>query len=187
MAGGRGQIRLAPPPVDARWDPSTLPTEDGDEEPRWSELQLASRDGDIQRVVEILSGQKDDSLRLEIVNQPAVGYYGQTALQAACVHGHETIARILLEAGADLNAPGGNNIYRNAFELACGTGDCPSHHRTIAPTRATNLVLQETLILFAFYSMRAPLRTRSRSQDTKAARRSKPQLRGDTRPSCCFF
>ncbi|KAH6648343.1 ankyrin repeat protein [Truncatella angustata] len=122
IAGARGRIRLAPSPADARWDPSTLPTEEADEEPRWTELQLASRDGDIQRINELLSRHKDNRMKLEIVNEPAIGYYGQTALQAACMKGHETVARALLEAGANVNAPGGNNIYRTAFELACGTG-----------------------------------------------------------------
>jgi ankyrin repeat protein len=57
------------------------------------------------------------------VNQPAIGYYGQTALQAACTRGHEAVVQSLVDAGANINAPGGNNIYRNAFELACGTGE----------------------------------------------------------------
>jgi ankyrin repeat protein len=132
IAGPRGRNRLTPSPVDARWDPSTLPTEEADEEPRWTELQLASRSGDIQRVNELLSRCRDSSSRLEIVNQPAIGYYGQTALQAACMRGHETVARSLLEAGAKLNAPGGNNMHRNAFELACGTGE--SYSQTLTST-----------------------------------------------------
>ena len=114
--------------MDARWDPSTLPTEETDEEPRWTELQIASRNGDVQRVNELLSQCENNSSRLEIVNEPAIGYYGQTALQAACIRGHETVARSLLEAGANVNAPGGNNIYRNAFELACGTGQFTTKH-----------------------------------------------------------
>lgn len=40
------------------------------------------------------------------------------------MRGHHLVAQALIEAGADVNAPGGNNIYRNAFELACGTGWC---------------------------------------------------------------
>ena len=123
IAGARGQRHLTPSPVDARWDPTTLPTDEADEEPRWTELQLASRSGDIQRVNKLLSRCSNDSSRLELVNQPAIGYYGQTALQAACMRGHEVVARSLLEAGAELNAPGGNNMHRNAFELACGAGE----------------------------------------------------------------
>lgn len=38
------------------------------------------------------------------------------------MRGHYPVAQVLIEAGADVNAPGGNNIYRNAFEFACGTG-----------------------------------------------------------------
>lgn len=61
--------------------------------------------------------------RARIVNAPPQGWYGQTALQAACMHEHDEAVRILLDAGADIGAPGGNNIYRNAFEYACGTGE----------------------------------------------------------------
>ncbi|KAJ5132306.1 ankyrin repeat-containing protein [Penicillium atrosanguineum] len=45
---------------------------------------------------------------------PPKGYYGQTALQAASYNGHLTVAKILLAAGADVNAPGGNNGGRTA-------------------------------------------------------------------------
>jgi ankyrin repeat protein len=139
LAGASGWHRLAPSPVDARWDPSTLLAEGADKEPRWSDLQIAARDGDIERVTEILSRYEDDSQKLEIVNQPAIGYYGQTALQAACTYAHEAVVRALLEAGANINAPGGNNMYRNAFELACGTGG--SCNQTITSTRITDAAL----------------------------------------------
>lgn len=56
------------------------------------------------------------------MNAPPEGWYSQTALQAACMREHEDVVRVLLSAGADIGAPGGNNIYMNAFELACGTG-----------------------------------------------------------------
>ncbi|KAI1874397.1 hypothetical protein JX265_004605 [Neoarthrinium moseri] len=118
-----GRIRLAPPAVSAKWDPSTLPTEEADDEPRWSEIQLESRDGDVQLVKKALSQYPDKSLKFEIVNQPAIGYYGQTALEAACMNGYQTVVQVLLEAGAHVNAPGGNNVYRTAFELACGIGN----------------------------------------------------------------
>lgn len=70
----------------------------------------------------ILSACDSITQRLEVVNHPPMGYYGQTALQATSMRGHDLVAQALIEAGADVNAPGGNNIYRNAFELACGTG-----------------------------------------------------------------
>lgn len=108
--------------LDAKWDPTPLLTEEDDEEPKWTELQLASRIGDLERVTEILSACDSVAHRLEVVNHPPVGYYGQTALQAASMRGHHLVARALIEAGADVHAPGGNNVYRNAFELACGTG-----------------------------------------------------------------
>lgn len=58
-----------------------------------------------------------------MVNEPPVGWYGQTALQAACMREHLDVVKMLLDAGADIAAPGGNNIYMNAFEVACGTGN----------------------------------------------------------------
>lgn len=73
----------------------------------------------------ILSHYDDDgdsAQKAAVVNEPPVGWYGQTALQAACIMEHVDVARMLLEAGADIAAPGGNNIYMNAFEVACGTG-----------------------------------------------------------------
>lgn len=123
--------RLAPAPPDARWDPTALPSdnEDGDEddEPRWTELQLAAREGNPVRVNEILARYNLDAAeRLRVVNAPPEGWYSQTALQAACMREHEEVVRILLDAGADIGAPGGNNIYMNAFELACGTGTLSS-------------------------------------------------------------
>lgn len=108
--------------LDAKWDPTPLLTEDEDEEPKWTELQLASRIGDLVRVTEILSACDSVAQKLEVVNHPPMGYYGQTALQAASMRGHHLVAQALIEAGADVHAPGGNNVYRNAFELACGTG-----------------------------------------------------------------
>lgn len=114
--------RLAPEPTDSRWDPETLPDDEDDDEPRWTELQIASRKGDLGRVTELLSSCKTSEQRRALVNAQAVGWYGQTALQAACFHEREEVVQALLDAGADISAPGGNNIYRNAFEYACGTG-----------------------------------------------------------------
>lgn len=108
-----GATRL-PRAMDAAWDP-TLQTEDGDEY-CWSELQLAARSGDIEAVKGILS--KDPSA----VNEPAHGYYGQTALIAACMQGHEAVVKALLAAGADVHFSEGNNFQRNALQIACGQG-----------------------------------------------------------------
>lgn len=129
---------------DANWDPTPLSIEDEDDEPKWTELQLASRIGDLPHVKEILSACDSVSQRLEVVNHPPVGYYGQTALQAAAMNCHYLVAQTLVEAGADVNAPGGNNIYRNAFEFACGTGWCrPGNMRSIFAL-ITNCIQQET-------------------------------------------
>lgn len=58
-----------------------------------------------------------------MANERPAGWYGQTALQAACTREHVNVVEVLLEAGAEIAAPGGNNIYMNAFEVACGTGN----------------------------------------------------------------
>lgn len=68
----------------------------------WTELQLAAKDGDIAKARALIDSDVD-------INAPASGYYGNTALQAACLFGNEDVARLLIERGADVNAPGGNN------------------------------------------------------------------------------
>ncbi len=102
-------------PLDAAWDP-TLLTEDSDEY-CWTPLQLAARGGELQRVKEILAANPS------AVNDPPRGYYGQTALQAACMHGHEDVVELLLAAGADIHFCGGNNFQRSALQIACGQGN----------------------------------------------------------------
>ncbi|RFU82187.1 ankyrin repeat [Trichoderma arundinaceum] len=103
------------PPLDAAWDPS-LPTEDSDEY-CWTPLQLAARSGVLQVVRQILASNPS------AVNDPPHGYYGQTALQAACIQGHADIVRYLLEAGADVHFCGGNNFQRTGLQIACGEGN----------------------------------------------------------------
>ncbi len=39
------------------------------------------------------------------VNRPVYFYYGVTALQFSAIKGHLSLARILVEHGADMNAP----------------------------------------------------------------------------------
>lgn len=102
------------PPMDAAWDP-TLETEDGDEY-CWTKLQLSSRSGQLDIVKEILATEP------EAANEPARGYYGQTALVAACMQGHEAVVEALLAAGADVHYSEGNNCQRNALQIACGQG-----------------------------------------------------------------
>ncbi|KAL7920744.1 ankyrin repeat-containing domain protein [Trichoderma austrokoningii] len=103
-------------PLDAAWDPS-LPTEDVDEY-CWTPLQLAARSGDIQAVRDILASQGRSA-----VNDAPRGYYGQTALQAACMQGHEDVVKYLLDAGADVHFCGGNNFQRTGLQIACGQGN----------------------------------------------------------------
>lgn len=103
-------------PLDAAWDPS-LPTEDIDEY-CWTPLQLAARSGDLQAVRDIIFSSGPSA-----VNDPPRGYYGQTALQAACMQGHEDVVKHLLDAGADVHFCGGNNFQRTGLQIACGQGD----------------------------------------------------------------
>ncbi|XWX00240.1 hypothetical protein V2A60_008260 [Cordyceps javanica] len=103
------------PPLNAAWDPS-LETPDS-EEFCWTPLQLSARAGDVASMRSILAQNP------AAANEPPRGYYGQTALQAACMHGHELAVQLLLHAGADIHFSGGNNLQRNALQIACGHGD----------------------------------------------------------------
>lgn len=103
------------PPLDAAWDP-TLQTDDCDEY-CWTPLQLAARGGQVEVIKEILASNP------AAVNEPPRGYYGQTAIQAACMHGHQEAVQILVDAGADIHFCGGNNFQRNALQIACGQGN----------------------------------------------------------------
>jgi ankyrin repeat protein len=110
------QLQAFLSPLDAAWDPS-LPTEDVDEY-CWTPLQLAARSGDLQAVQDILVSSGPSA-----VNDPPRGYYGQTALQAACMQGHEDVVRYLLNTGADVHFCGGNNLQRTGLQIACGQGN----------------------------------------------------------------
>ncbi|OAA71530.1 ankyrin repeat protein [Cordyceps fumosorosea ARSEF 2679] len=103
------------PPLNAAWDPR-LETPDADEF-CWTPLQLAARSGDLALMRRILDADP------AAAHAPPRGYYGQTALQAACVQGDLAAVRLLLAAGADVHAGGGHNMQRNALQLACGQGD----------------------------------------------------------------
>ncbi|KAJ6437372.1 restless-like transposase [Purpureocillium lavendulum] len=78
---------------------------------------LAARRGDLKTMANIIDSDPS------AVNDPPRGYYGQTALQAACMHGHEDAVRMLVAAGADVHFCGGNNIQRDALQIACGQGN----------------------------------------------------------------
>lgn len=108
-------MQISLPPLDAAWDP-TLETDDGDEY-CWTPLQLAARGGQVKRIKEILASNPT------AVNEPPRGYYGLTAIQAACMHGHQQAVQILVDAGADIHICGGNNFERNALQIACGQGN----------------------------------------------------------------
>ena len=106
------------PTIDAAYDPTIQAGEESDE-PFWTPLQLAARQGRISEVEQLLKGSEDAS----IVNEAPRGYYGQTALQAACIQGHKTVVELLLGAGADIHFCGGNNMQRTALQFACGQGN----------------------------------------------------------------
>lgn len=107
--------RISLPPIDAAYDP-TLLTDDSDEY-CWTPLQLAARGGHVAKVKDLLASTPS------AINDPPRGYYGQTALQAACIYGHEDVVRLLLAAGADVHFYGGNNMQRTALQFACGQGN----------------------------------------------------------------
>lgn len=106
------------PNIDAAYDPTTLGDEESDE-PCWTPLQLAARNGRVAEVQELLRTGDAAS----IVNEAPRGYYGQTALQAACIQGHEDVVKLLLDTGADVHFCGGNNMQRTALQFACGQGN----------------------------------------------------------------
>lgn len=74
-----------------------------DEENTWSPLQLAAAKGDLSEVQRLLAHDIVDP------NEPPKGYYGKSALQAASSSGNLDVVEALLAAGADVDAPGGNN------------------------------------------------------------------------------
>ncbi|TEA12128.1 hypothetical protein C8034_v006387 [Colletotrichum sidae] len=81
-------MRTSLPPLDAAWDPA-LQTEDG-EECYWTPLQLAARGGEADKMRNILAANP------AAANKPPREYYGQTAIQAACIRGHEHVVQILI-------------------------------------------------------------------------------------------
>ncbi|KAI0155026.1 ankyrin repeat protein [Xylariaceae sp. FL1272] len=109
------QLASIPSPSRNNEKPTDL-IEEVDEQDTWTDLQVASKDGNLALVSQLLARGDD-------VNAPAKGYYGNTALQAACLFGHEDIVRKLIEYGADVNASGGNNGSLNALSQACVKGN----------------------------------------------------------------
>ncbi|KAL6859428.1 ankyrin repeat-containing domain protein [Trichoderma novae-zelandiae] len=111
----QSQRKIFLSPLDAAWNPP-LPTEDNDEY-CWTPLQLAARGGELHIVQEILASNPT------AVNDAPCGYNGQTALQAACMQGHEDVVKCLLNAGADVLFCGGDNFQRTGLQIACGQGN----------------------------------------------------------------
>lgn len=87
-----------------------------DDENTWSLIQLAAARGDLLQVKWLLGQPSADP------NESPKGYYGRTALQAASSNGHFAVVETLLAAGADVDAPGGNNGGQTALALASGAG-----------------------------------------------------------------
>jgi ankyrin repeat protein len=106
MAKRQGQM-VSIPPSQAQFSEADELTE---EDECWTDLQLAAKDGDLAKAQQLIDSGVD-------INAPAAGYYGNTALQAACLFGHEDIAKLLIERGADVNASGGNNGTSHVMEL----------------------------------------------------------------------
>lgn len=91
--------------------------EEVEAEDRWTDLQLAARDGNLAALESLLSDPSTN------VNAPPVGWYGQNALQAACAQGHASIVARLIAAGADVDAAGDFNRPRTALQVACLGGN----------------------------------------------------------------
>ncbi len=115
------------PAIDAAYDPSI--SSNATDEPSWTPLQLAARRGDLVEVKTLITAATEDSAgdnpgiqAQRLVNEPPRGYYGQSALQAACIQGHKEVVNVLLQAGADVDYHGGNNMQRTALQFACGQG-----------------------------------------------------------------
>lgn len=126
--------------ADSVADPTLVP---GDEEEDldeycWTPIQLTLRAGDLDEVRRIINSAASPAEAQSLVNAPPTGYYGQTALQAACIRSHGHVVEALLAAGADVYAAGGNNSYRNAFEIACLAGDEHIVHMLLAAGAVVN-------------------------------------------------
>ncbi|KAH7419748.1 ankyrin repeat-containing protein [Cadophora sp. MPI-SDFR-AT-0126] len=91
--------------------------EEVEEEDRWTDLQLASRDGDLPTIERLLSEPSTN------INAPPIGWYGQNALQAACAQSHTSVVARLIAAGADVNAAGDFNRPRTALQIAAVSGN----------------------------------------------------------------
>jgi ankyrin repeat protein len=83
------------------------------DENTWSPLQVASAKGDATTVSQLLSEGTSS-------NEPPRGWYGKSALQAAAIVGHLRVIQLLLDAGAEVDAPGGNNGRHTALILGAG-------------------------------------------------------------------
>ena len=92
-----GKIILNPPTQSEILEDETIE----DDENIWSPLQLASRDGKFEEARKLIESTTSDDSKKQIVNESPHGWYGQTALQAACANGHLAIVNLLLEAGAE--------------------------------------------------------------------------------------
>ena len=67
-----------------------------DEGDIWTPLQLASSEGDLARVIDLLEQGASP-------NEAPTGYYGKTALQAASLKGHIAIVDALLKAEVEVD------------------------------------------------------------------------------------
>lgn len=98
---------------------------DGEIESTYTPIQAAALQSDNALVVELVMMGAD-------INKPAAGFFGRTALQAACELKPATTERrekkmkliqFLIERGAEINAPAAPNYGRTALQCAAFIGD----------------------------------------------------------------
>lgn len=80
-------------------------------------FQMAE-DGNVSQLRQLLERGNDYNINAHDNSPP----YHMTALQYACAEGHETVGRLLLSYGADVNLPDGSHIHRTALHYACQYG-----------------------------------------------------------------
>ncbi|EFX03718.1 ankyrin repeat-containing protein [Grosmannia clavigera kw1407] len=127
---------------------------DEEDEPRWTDLQLAAKDGDIalQAAYLLLAPLAVVRALLEAgadVNAPVSRHKGFTALQAACIadtksnsitYTSHPLVELLLTAGANTDAPGSRYLGASALHAAAHMGHADIVQYLLSAGTSVNLV-----------------------------------------------